>query len=95
LETTSKNDPDKVKEFTRYVKTIPAVCAKDSNGMRCGLLADKMDGSSRPLDSVGKSNLDRTPAKRTLLYRCDVTQARLASNPSRTTPSAQELARLR
>ena len=42
------------KEFERFAESLPAVCAKNANGERCGLLADKGAGNTPPLDAVGK-----------------------------------------
>jgi len=42
------------KDFERFAESLPAVCAKNANGERCGLLADKGAGNTPPLDAVGK-----------------------------------------
>jgi len=45
---------DEYKEFARFVESLPAVCAKNANGQRCGLLADENAAGTSPLTAIGK-----------------------------------------
>jgi len=44
---------DEYKEFARFVESLPAVCAKNANGQRCGLLADENAAGTSPLTAIG------------------------------------------
>ena len=50
---TDGKDSDEYKEFARFVESLPAVCAKNANGQRCGLLADENVAGTSPLTAVG------------------------------------------